>query len=51
MQARIKVFAGRSHPELAHAICEQLDLPLGKSDVVKFSNDNLMVKIGENVRE
>lgn len=51
MSSRIKVFAGRSHPELAQAICNQLDLPLGQSDVVKFSNDNLMVKIGENVRE
>ncbi len=48
---RIKVFAGRSHPELAAAICDQLDLALGKSEVVKFSNDNLMVKIGDNVRE
>ena len=51
MQKRIKVFAGRSHRTLAEAICAQLDVPLGASDVVKFSNDNLMVKIGENVRE
>jgi ribose-phosphate pyrophosphokinase len=50
MQRRIKIFAGRSHPELAEAICAQLDLPLGASHVVKFSNDNLMVQIGENVR-
>ncbi len=51
MNARIKIFAGRSHPALCQAICDDLDLPVGKSDVVKFSNDNLMVKIEENVRE
>jgi ribose-phosphate pyrophosphokinase len=51
MQPRIKIFAGRSHPALALAICAELDVPLGRSEVVKFSNDNLMVKIGENVRE
>ena len=51
MNAPIKIFAGRSHPELCRAICDQLDLPVGQSDVVKFSNDNLMIKIEENVRE
>ena len=51
MNARIKIFAGRSHPELTQAICDHLDLPVGKSEVVKFSNDNVMVKILENVRE
>ncbi|MCO4760532.1 MAG: ribose-phosphate pyrophosphokinase [Myxococcales bacterium] len=51
MNARIKIFAGRSHPALSQAICDHLDLPVGKSEVVKFSNDNLMVKIEENVRE
>ncbi len=51
MNAAIKVFAGRSHPGLARSICEHLDLPMGASEVVKFANDNLMVKILENVRE
>ncbi len=51
MNARIKVFAGSTHPELAELICRNLDLPLSKSETVKFSNDNLMVKIQENVRE
>ncbi|MBP46346.1 MAG: ribose-phosphate pyrophosphokinase, partial [Myxococcales bacterium] len=51
MNAPIKIFAGRSHPELTYAICDHLDLPVGKSEVVKFSNDNVMVKILENVRE
>ena len=50
MNNKLKVFAGRTHPELTQSICDSLGLPLGKSEVVKFSNDNLMVKILENVR-
>lgn len=47
---RIKIFAGTSHPSLAQAICHAIDLPLSKSEVVKFANENLMVRILENVR-
>lgn len=50
MYGGLKIFAGRSHPELARRICEHLDSPLGASDVVRFSNDNLKVRIDENVR-
>ena len=35
----IKVFSGNSHPELARDICKYLKIPLGKSEVFKFSND------------
>lgn len=51
MNATLKLFAGTSHPALASAICDFLDIPLGKSEVARFQNDNLMVKILENVRE
>ncbi|MFT7622757.1 MAG: ribose-phosphate pyrophosphokinase [Myxococcota bacterium] len=51
MQGRLKIFAGRSHPQLAEDICYGLDVPLGKTRVVQFSNQNLMVQIMENVRE
>lgn len=51
MNARIKIFAGTSHPELAKSICDVLDLPLSASETIKFSNENLMVRILENVRE
>ena len=50
MNGTLKIFSGRSHPALAKAICERLDQPLGKSHVVRFSNENLMVQIDENVR-
>lgn len=45
-----KVFSGSSHPELAQEICDHLDLELGKVTIKKFSNENLKVKIEENVR-
>ena len=51
MNAKLKIFAGSSHPELAKSICDALDLPLSKSETIKFSNENLMVRILENVRE
>ena len=47
----IKVFSGNSHPELARDICKYLKIPLGKSEVFKFSNDETFVRIQENVRE
>ncbi len=47
----LKVFSGSAHPALARAICEALGLSLGRSHTVRFSNENLKVKIEENVRE
>ncbi len=47
----LKVFSGTSHRDLAQRICDHLDIPLGRSEVVRFANENLMVKILENVRE
>jgi ribose-phosphate pyrophosphokinase len=47
----LKVFAGASHPHLAQEICDALGIPLGKSHTTRFSNENLKVKIDENVRE
>ena len=45
------VFSGRSHNALAAATCDALGVPLGRAEVVRFSNENLMVQIHENVRE
>lgn len=47
----MKVFSGSSHPELAQEICRYLGIPLGKSERIKFANENIMIKIHENVRE
>jgi ribose-phosphate pyrophosphokinase len=51
MRNDILVFSGRSHPALAHAICAELGVCLGQSEVIRFSNENLMVQVHENVRE
>jgi ribose-phosphate pyrophosphokinase len=51
MQPRdFKVFAGNSNPGLAHRICEYLKRPLGKAEVGRFSDGEIHVEIGENVR-
>lgn len=47
----LKVFAGSAHPRLAEAICSSLGISLGRSRTTRFSNENLKVKIEENVRE
>ncbi|HEU0169680.1 MAG TPA: ribose-phosphate pyrophosphokinase [Chloroflexota bacterium] len=44
------MFAGRSHPALAHAICRELNVELGKCHIFDFSNENIFVQIEENVR-
>ena len=47
----LKVFTGNSHPALAKEITNYLDIPLGRADVFEFSNENIFVRILENVRE
>jgi ribose-phosphate pyrophosphokinase len=47
----LKVFTGNAHPSLAKAVTEYLEIPLGKSEVFEFSNENIFVRILENVRQ
>jgi ribose-phosphate pyrophosphokinase len=47
----LSIFSGTAHSELAHAVCGYLGVPLGKAEVVKFSNENIFPKINQNVRE
>jgi ribose-phosphate pyrophosphokinase len=46
----LKVFTGNANPDLAKAVVEYLDIPLGKCEVMQFSNENTFVRILENVR-
>jgi len=46
----LKIFTGSAHPALAQAICAHLGLPLGRARTKRFANENLKVKIDENVR-
>ena len=50
MRRELKIFSGSSHPDLAKAICEYTERPLGASEIIKFSNENIMVRLLENVR-
>jgi len=47
----LKVFTGNAHPALAQAVAEYLDIPLGQSETFQFSNENIFVRILENVRQ
>ena len=47
---RLKVFAGNSNQELATGICQSLGIEGGAIEFVSFSNENVKVKICENVR-
>ncbi len=47
----LKVFTGNAHPALAQAITEYLGIPLGRCEVYEFSNENIFVRILDNVRE
>ena len=51
MVDELKVFAGNAHPALATGVCEYLGIPLGQAEVFEFSNENIFVRILENVRE
>ena len=46
----LAIFAGRAHPELAQAVCGHLEMPLGNCQVFEFTNENIFVRIEENVR-
>lgn len=45
------VFAGQSNRPLAEEICKHLNIPLGNSETIKFTNDNLIVQYTDSLRE
>ena len=50
MHESIKIFSGNSNQGLAEKICASLGLSLGAAKVRTFSDGEVMVEIGENVR-
>ncbi|ADH85306.1 ribose-phosphate pyrophosphokinase [Desulfurivibrio alkaliphilus] len=46
----MKILAGNANPALAESICNQLQTPLTKAEVRRFSDGEIFVEIGENVR-
>lgn len=49
-QSDFKVFAGNSNPTFARKVCEYLKRPLAQSTVGRFSDGEIQLEIGENVR-
>jgi ribose-phosphate pyrophosphokinase len=50
MPNRIKIFTGNANPAIAQEICDYLEGPLGSAEVKQFSDGEVSVEIGENVR-
>ena len=50
MRNDLIIFSGNSNPALSKEICEYLGLPLGLAQVRRFSDGEIMVELGENVR-
>jgi ribose-phosphate pyrophosphokinase len=44
------IFTGNANPTLAQEICDYLSMPLGRASVRTFSDGEVYVEIGENVR-
>ena len=47
---KLKIFSGNSNIPLAKEICSHLSIPLGVAKVKTFSDGEIMVELGENVR-
>ncbi len=46
----LSIFSGNANRELAEAICRCVEVRLGAADVTTFSDGEIFVEIGENVR-
>ncbi|MGE5462184.1 MAG: ribose-phosphate diphosphokinase [Syntrophothermus sp.] len=47
---QVRFFSGSSNPTLAAAIANELGVPLDGTRIMRFSNDNLFIQLGETVR-
>ncbi|MFQ5811956.1 MAG: ribose-phosphate diphosphokinase [Anaerolineae bacterium] len=48
--SEVRFFSGSSHPQLAADIAGYLGVPLDKTEITRFSNDNLYIQLGASVR-
>ncbi len=48
--SEVRFFSGSSHPQLAADIASYLGVPLDKTKISRFSNDNLYIQLGASVR-
>ncbi len=50
MLKSLSIFTGNSNRALAEEVCKFVEIPLGRADVTHFSDGEIYVEIGENVR-
>lgn len=50
MKRQLVILSGRSNQRLTQSVCEGLSVDLSRLEVVKFSDGELSVEIGDNVR-
>ncbi|MBM9536371.1 ribose-phosphate diphosphokinase [Desulfobulbus alkaliphilus] len=50
MPNKLKIFSGNANPAIAREICAYLQVPLSAAEVKAFSDGEIAVEIGENVR-
>ena len=48
---QLTIFGGNSNAALTQEVCDYVDVPVGRVEILKFSNENIFVRIGESVRE
>ncbi len=46
----LTIFSGNANRDLAKAVCNYVEVPLGRAEVTTFSDGEIYVEIGENVR-
>src|SRR3569623_421443 len=46
----LSIFTGNANRQLAEEICKFVEIPLGRCDVTHFSDGEIYVEVGENVR-
>ncbi len=46
----LTIFSGNSNTEISDEICRSVEIPVGRADVTHFSDGEIYVEIGENVR-
>jgi len=50
MLKSLSIFTGNANRALADEICKCVEIPLGRADVTHFSDGEIYVEVGENVR-
>jgi ribose-phosphate pyrophosphokinase len=48
--SQVRFFSGNSNPQLAATIAQYLGVPLEKTEISRFGNDNLYIQLGASVR-